>query len=88
MAKRFYLVAGEASGDEHGAALMRSLRALAPDAEFFGRGGPQMKAIAGSAFTNWTDDAAVVGLWEVVKHYGYFRQQFAMALEEIDGRHA
>lgn len=44
-----------------------------------------MKAIAGRAFTNWIDDAAVVGLWEVVKHYGYFREQFAKALEEIDG---
>jgi lipid-A-disaccharide synthase len=84
VAKRIYFVAGEASGDEHGAALMRSLRDLAPDCEFRGRGGPQMKAVAGEAFTNWIDDAAVVGLWEVVKHYGYFRQQFAKALAEID----
>jgi lipid-A-disaccharide synthase len=81
---KIYFVAGEASGDEHGAALMRALRELAPDCEFFGRGGPQMKQFAGEAFTDWIDDAAVVGLWEVVKRYGYFRQQFAEALEEID----
>jgi lipid-A-disaccharide synthase len=81
--KRLYFVAGEASGDEHGAALMRSLRDLVPDCEFRGRGGPQMKAIAGENFTDWIGDAAVVGLWEVVKHYGYFREQFATALEEI-----
>jgi len=81
--KRIYFVAGEASGDEHGAALMHSLRGLAPDSEFHGRGGPRMKAIAGDAFSNWIDAAAVVGLWEVVKHYGYFRKQFAEALEEI-----
>ena len=62
---------------------MHSLRDLAPDCEFHGRGGPRMKAIAGDAFSNWIDAAAVVGLWEVVKHYGYFRKQFAEALEEI-----
>jgi lipid-A-disaccharide synthase len=81
--KRLYFVAGEASGDEHGAALMRSLRDLAPDCEFRGRGGPQMKAIAGENVADWIGDAAIVGLWEVVKHYGYFREQFATALEEI-----
>lgn len=83
MAKKLYFVAGEASGDEHGAALMRSLRELAPDAEFHGRGGPRMKAIAGEAVMNWIDASAVVGLWEVVKRYGYFRRQFADALREI-----
>ncbi len=83
MAKRLYFVAGEASGDEHGAALMQSLRELAPDWQFVGRGGPRMKGIAGDAFQDWIDAAAVVGLWEVVKHYGYFRKQFASTLAEI-----
>jgi len=80
---KIYFVAGEASGDEHGAGLMRSLRELAPDAEFHGRGGPRMKTIAGDVFMNWIDAAAVVGLWEVVKRYGYFRRQFAETLSEI-----
>ena len=62
---------------------MRALRELAPDCEFFGRGGPQMKAIAGHAFMDWIDAAAVVGLWEVVKRYGYFRKQFGETLREI-----
>ncbi len=84
MAKRLYFVAGEASGDEHGAALMRSIRGPALDCELYGRGGPKMKAIAGDEFTDWIGDAAVVGLWEVVKHYGYFREQFARALAEIE----
>ncbi|MFL6590166.1 MAG: lipid-A-disaccharide synthase [Chthoniobacterales bacterium] len=83
MAKRLYLVAGEASGDEHGAALMQSLSVLAADCEFSGRGGPRMKAIGGDAFRDWIDAAAVVGLWEVVKRYGYFRKQFAETLAEI-----
>jgi lipid-A-disaccharide synthase len=78
-----YLVAGEASGDEHGASLMRALREIAPNLAFSGRGGPKMQAVAGEAFTNWTDSAAVVGLWEVLKRYGYFREQFQRALNEI-----
>jgi lipid-A-disaccharide synthase len=84
VAKRLYFVAGEASGDEHGAALMRSLRDFAPDSEFHGRGGPLMKEIAGEALMNWSDAAAVVGLWEVVKRYGYFRKQFQDTLNEIE----
>jgi lipid-A-disaccharide synthase len=62
---------------------MQSLRSLAPDYEFHGRGGPQMKAVAGDTVIDWADAAAVVGLWEVVKHLGYFRKQFAETLREI-----
>jgi lipid-A-disaccharide synthase len=80
---KLYLVAGEASGDEHGAALMRALRDLASDLNFSGRGGPKMKSVASDALINWSDSAAVVGLWEVVKRYGYFREQFQRALNEI-----
>jgi lipid-A-disaccharide synthase len=83
VSERIYLVAGEASGDEHGAALMRALRELVPDLNFSGRGGPKMRAVASKKFMNWSDAAAVVGLWEVVKRYGYFREQFQVALNEI-----
>jgi lipid-A-disaccharide synthase len=82
-----YFVAGEASGDEHGAALMRALRELSPNIKFQGRGGPKMQTVAGGAFMNWSDSAAVVGLWEVVKRYGYFREQFQLALREIASIH-
>jgi lipid-A-disaccharide synthase len=80
---KLYFVAGEASGDEHGAALLRALREMVPDLVFAGRGGPKMKAIAGEGFINWSDSAAVVGLSEVVKRLGYFRDQFQRALREI-----
>jgi len=80
---KLYFVAGEASGDNHGAALMRALRALRSEIELCGRGGPQMKQIAGDRFLDWSDQAGVVGLWEVVKHYGYFRREFKKTLAEI-----
>jgi lipid-A-disaccharide synthase len=79
-----YFVVGEASGDEHGAALMGALRELDRDLHFCGRGGPRMKAIAGEGLIDWIDTAGVVGLWEVVKHYGYFRTQFRTTLDEIE----
>jgi lipid-A-disaccharide synthase len=80
-----YFVAGEVSADNHGAALMRSLRELSRNGgiNFIGRGGPEMRAIAGERFKDWLGDAAVLGLWEVIRKYGYFREQFRETLKEI-----
>ena len=78
-----YFVAGEVSADNHGAALMRSLHVLDPELKFIGRGGPQMQQVAGAQFKNWIGDAAVLGLWEVLRKYGYFREQFRQTLNEI-----
>ena len=84
MSNTIYFVAGEASGDNHGAALMRSLREHDDHFNFVGRGGPQMQIIAREKFKNWINDAAVLGLWEVIKKYGYFRKQFWETLDEIE----
>src|SRR6266699_80231 len=81
--KTIYFVAGEVSADNHGAALMRSLRELDPELKFIGRGGPQMQQVAGNQFKNWIGDAAVLGVWEVLRKYGYFRKQFRETLKEI-----
>lgn len=78
-----YFVAGEVSADNHGAALMHSLRELNPEVRFLGRGGPQMQQVAGASINNWIGDAAVLGLWEVLRKYGYFREQFHQTLGEI-----
>ncbi|HEV2095321.1 MAG TPA: lipid-A-disaccharide synthase [Chthoniobacterales bacterium] len=86
MVDSLYFVAGETSGDAHGAALMAKLREMAPAIAFRGRGGPRMQAIAGDGFVNWTDSAAVVGLWEVLKHYRFFRAAFAATLRDIEQR--
>ena len=84
MSRAIYFVAGEASGDNHGAELMRALCECNVDLKFIGRGGQQMRAIAGDKFTDWLNDAAVLGLWEVIKKYGYFREQFHQVLAEIE----
>ena len=79
-----YLVAGEVSGDTHGAALLSALRARQPELTFHGRGGPRMKAIAGDGIEDWVEEAGVVGLWEVLKKYGYFVRQRDRVLAEIE----
>jgi lipid-A-disaccharide synthase len=79
-----YFVAGERSGDNHGAALLKALRTRSPKMQFLGRGGPQMRAIAGGKFRDWIDDTAVVGLWEVIRRYPFFRKQFHATISEID----
>ncbi len=78
----FYLVAGELSGDNHGAALMRALQSQLGSVIFSGAGGPEMQALARPPFLEWTGHA-VVGLWEVIKNYPYFRRQFQRVIKEI-----
>ena len=80
------IVAGEASGDTHGAALMRSLRGEDPVIRFTGKGGPKMAAVAaesGGTLDNWIAEAGVLGLWDVLRHYGYFKRKFEALLDEL-----
>src|SRR5438128_765338 len=79
---KLFLVAGEASGDARGAELMKSLLARDSSIEFFGLGCPQMRAIAGEHFHDWSD-RAVIGLLDVLKNYGYFKRKFEHALAQI-----
>ena len=80
---KFYVVAGEASGDARGVELLRAMRERAPGTEFLGAGGREMRAFVGDAIFDWADEA-VVGLWDVLKKYGYFRAQFHRMLAEIE----
>ena len=64
---RIAIVAGELSGDNLGAALMRSIRARHPDAEFFGVAGPRMVA-EGCECLEPSESLAVMGLFEVLSH--------------------
>lgn len=73
--KRLFFVAGEASGDTHGANLIRALRALAPDVACEGLGGQQMAA-AGMGLRHDLAGEAIMGFTEVVKHFGAIRRLF------------
>jgi len=73
--KRIFLVAGESSGDAHGAALVRALRAQAPDLICEGLGGRQM-AEAGMTLRHDLAGEAVMGFFEVVRHFPAIRRLF------------
>ncbi|SDQ01202.1 lipid-A-disaccharide synthase [Mucilaginibacter sp. OK268] len=62
---KYYLVAGEASGDMHGANLMKALKALDPDAEFRFFGGDLMLAEGGTQVKHYRE-MAYMGLVEVI----------------------
>src|SRR5262245_43356718 len=60
------LVAGEASGDAHGASLVDALRHAAPQTqfEFFGATGSRMRAVGVESIVD-TDKLSILGLWEI-----------------------
>lgn len=71
------------SGDAHGAGLLRELRTMHPDLEIHGTGGPETEALAGGNVKNWVEDAAVMGVVEVLKRYGWFKERFEEMLANI-----
>jgi len=84
--KSLYLISGEISGDTHGAELMHAISdELAQDGgvSFHGAGGPQMRKAGGKGMRDWVEDASVMGVVEVLKHYRWFKKQFYSMLEEI-----
>lgn len=64
---KYYLIAGEASGDMHGANLIKAIHQLDPNAEFRGWGGDRMEAV-GLHLEKHYRDTAYMGFIEVVKN--------------------
>ena len=59
-AKRIFITAAEASGDQHAAELIRSLKTLDPTIQIEGLGGPKMAA-AGATLIEETVGKAAMG---------------------------
>ncbi len=64
---RYYLVAGEASGDLHGSNLMKEIIARDPQADIRFWGGDLMQAVGGTLVSHYKE-RAFMGLWEVIKN--------------------
>ncbi len=83
---RFMIVAGEASGDAHAAALVKALREATPDSQidFFGATGAQMREAGVESIVN-SDDLAILGLLEIgsalPKFWEAYKQLKRAALE-------
>jgi lipid-A-disaccharide synthase len=76
VAPHFFIVAGEASGDIHGARLMRALKHHAPGCRFSGIGGARM-AEEGLQSLVPMEHINIVGFWEVAKRYPFFKRLLA-----------
>lgn len=74
----YFIIAGEASGDMHAAALMHSLRQRDPQARFTGMGGPLMRQ-AGCTLVQDYDKMAFMGFVAVLKNLPAIRRNFAIA---------
>ncbi|BCX46612.1 lipid-A-disaccharide synthase [Haloferula helveola] len=83
MSGSLYVVAGEMSGDAHAAGLLESLIRLRPGLEVAGAGGAKMRAVAGERIRDWVEQAGVMGVVEVLKHYSFFKNSFEEMLGEI-----
>lgn len=77
---RIMLVAGEASGEGYAAALARAVRALAPEATFFGMGGGAMRA-AGVHLLYDVGGRGAVGFAEAVRQVPLLRRVMARLVE-------
>lgn len=83
---RLMIVAGEASGDAHAAALVNALHAADPDTklEFFGATGPLMRA-AGVDSVVQSDELSILGLLEIgnalPKFWGAYKSLKRAAVE-------
>ncbi len=83
--RRAMIVTGEASGDLHGAGLIRSARAIDPGLSFFCVGGPCMAA-EGCEIVIPAEELAVMGLVEVVGHLPVIWRAFKKLKSLLRGR--
>jgi lipid-A-disaccharide synthase len=73
--RKALIVTGEASGDLHGANLIRAAREIDPGLSFFGVGGSRMAA-AGCEILIAGEELAVMGLVEVIGHFPVILRAF------------
>lgn len=82
MTKSVLIIAGEASGDLHGAALIRELKKLDSELNFYGIGGNKMKS-SGIDLIYHSDRMSFLGFVEVVKHLPFISKVQKELLEEV-----
>lgn len=81
---KYFLIAGEASGDLHASALIEQLRAQDPQAEFAFLGGDLMAQSAGAQPVIHYRDMAYMGFVEVARHARQVLRNFKRARQAID----
>lgn len=79
---KYYIIAGEASGDLHGSNLIKAIHGQDPHAEVRCWGGDRMEA-AGATLVKHYRDLAFMGFVEVIKHLGTIISNIKFCKEDI-----
>lgn len=79
---KLYIIAGEASGDLHGANLIKALKQIRPDADCRIWGGDMMQAAGGKLVKHYRD-LAFMGFVEVLKNLRTILRNIAFCKEDI-----
>lgn len=79
---KVFVIAGEASGDKLGAALMAGLRQLRPDVTFDGVGGPLMQD-QGLVSRFAMDELSVMGLAEILPKYRALKARISQMADAV-----
>lgn len=80
---KFFIIAGEASGDLHAAHLMRAIKQQYPSAEFRYYGGEQMQAEGGTLLCHYRQ-LAYMGFVQVALHLRTILRGMARCKREIE----
>ncbi len=80
---KLYILTGEPSGDAHAAAVVRALKAHAPELEVRGMGGDALAA-EGVTLVEHISNTSVMGFAEVVRKLRFFRQLMARVKSDIE----
>ena len=80
---KYYIIAGETSGDLHGANLIKALKVEDPQAEFKIVGGNQMQEAAGQQALIHTSQMAFMGFVEVLKNLSTISKNLKAVKEDI-----
>ncbi|KUF38701.1 lipid-A-disaccharide synthase [Myroides marinus] len=79
---KYYIIAGEASGDLHGSNLMRSIYKEDPNADIRFWGGDLMQSVGGKLIKHYKD-LAFMGFVEVVQNLGTILRNIKMCKKDI-----
>ncbi len=82
MGKKIFLLAGEASGDLHGANLAMALKKIQPESHLEGWGGPKMEA-SGVQLHRTLKDLAFMGFVEVVTNIWTVKKNFSLIKQHL-----
>ncbi|MEN8249432.1 MAG: lipid-A-disaccharide synthase [Bacteroidota bacterium] len=80
---KYYLIAGERSGDLHASNLMKALIKKDSNAEFRYFGGEQMQAVGGELVVHYRE-LAFMGFWEVLTNLGTISKFLKQCKKDID----